>query len=183
MTPPPTPEEVEEAKARVVLFVSVLRGDRKYVPKLAPALETLLTTIQTQASEIEGLKAESADLTKALTGLTCGGSEFFVRKGERFMADIPACVAWVRRSKQGALKRTVEAVKAQRALQSALDEALKALRVARDFAELEIENRGVAGGEMTDYQDEAQMAFDACDAVNYANRARSHLTNREGGEG
>ena len=30
----------------------------------------------------------------------CGGSEFFVRKGRRYVADIPACVAWVRRARE-----------------------------------------------------------------------------------
>lgn len=50
-------------------------------------------------------------------------------------------------------------------LKSALQEARAALRLARDFAEQEIECRGYAGGEMTDYQDEAQRVFDACDAV------------------
>lgn len=48
---------------------------------------------------------------------------------------------------------------------SALQEEREALRLARDFAEQEIECRGYAGGEKTDYQDEAQKVFDACDAV------------------
>lgn len=46
-----------------------------------------------------------------------------------------------------------------------LEQMREALRLARDFAEQEIECRGYAGGEMTDYQDEAQQVFDACDAV------------------
>lgn len=58
------------------------------------------------ASEtIESLVAESAALTKALTGLTCGGSEFFIRKGDRFVADIDACVAWVKRRDTAAHER------------------------------------------------------------------------------
>ncbi len=60
-----------------------------------------------------------------------------------------------------------------RTLLSALQEAREALRLARDFAEQEIECRGYAGGEMTDYQDEAQKAFDACDAMLSAIEARA----------
>lgn len=54
---------------------------------------------------VESLVAENAALTKALTGLTCGGSEFFVRKGDRYVADIDACVAWVRRRDSNAHER------------------------------------------------------------------------------
>lgn len=54
---------------------------------------------------IAELEAESAELTKALTGLTCGGSEFFLRKGNRYVADIPACVAWVERRDRDAHNR------------------------------------------------------------------------------
>lgn len=56
------------------------------------------------------LEAENEALTKALTGLTCGGSEFFSRKGDRYVADIAACVAWVRRNKTEAHRRTVDAL-------------------------------------------------------------------------
>ena len=73
-----------------------------------------------QADRIAALEEEVADLTKALTGLTCGGSEFFIRRGERFVADIPACVEWVRRSKQDAHRRTVDAALATREAKAAL---------------------------------------------------------------
>jgi len=59
----------------------------------------------TSILDIEALIQESADLTKALTGLTCGGSEFFIRKGDRYVADIDACVAWVRRRDSNAHER------------------------------------------------------------------------------
>lgn len=52
-----------------------------------------------------------------------------------------------------------------RRILAAIEQMREALRLARDFAEQEIECRGYAGGEMTDYQDEAQQVFDACDAV------------------
>lgn len=66
------------------------------------------------------LLGEIAALTKALTGLTCGGSEFFTRKGERYVADIEACVAWVRRCKEDAHKRTVDAILARKAAEQKL---------------------------------------------------------------
>ena len=63
------------------------------------------------------------------------------------------------------LHRAREAQARAEKAEASLVEAMGALRVARDFAELEIENRGYAGGEMTDYQDEAQKVFDDCDAI------------------
>lgn len=79
----PTPQELEEAKARIA-----------------------------------ALEAESAELTKALTGLTCGGSEFFVRRGDRYVADIDACVSWVLRTKQDAHRRALDAIKARQVAES-----------------------------------------------------------------
>lgn len=72
------------------------------------------------------LEAESAELTKALTGLTCGGSEFFLRKGTRYVADIPACVAWIERRDRDAHNRYLaERQKASAAPE--MKEALEAL--------------------------------------------------------
>lgn len=65
-------------------------------------------------ARIAALEAESAELTKALTGLTCGGSEFFIRRGKRYVADIDACVTWVLRAKQDAHRRALDAIKARR---------------------------------------------------------------------
>lgn len=116
-----TSEAVEEASEVIGRYVALSRTGKH-------ALEALLTALQAKEEENAGLVAESADLTKALTGLTCGGSEFFVRKGERFVADIAACVAWVRRTKEDAHNRTVAAIKAEKAAQSALAEAMGALK-------------------------------------------------------
>lgn len=65
----------------------------------------------TDLSELEKLARENEALTKALTGLTCGGSEFFVRKGERYVADIDACVSWVRRARMDAQRLAVKAIR------------------------------------------------------------------------
>ena len=70
-------------------------------------------------AEVEALKAESAELTRALTGLTCGGSEFFIRKGGRYVADIKACVDWVRRRDRDAHNRFIDATLKLRALEAA----------------------------------------------------------------
>lgn len=96
----------------------------------------LLTNNLVEAEkEILRLKDENAELTKALTGLTCGGSEFFVRKGDRYVADIDACVSWVRRAKEDAHRRALDAIKARQAsvvenekLRAALEEAVGAWR-------------------------------------------------------
>jgi len=67
------------------------------------------------ADTIADLLAENAALTKALTGLTCGGSEFFIRKGDRYVADIPACVGYVQRAREAAHRRWLDAARAAKA--------------------------------------------------------------------
>jgi len=98
MTQRPTPQQLEEAKAWAehMLGSEVLDARED-----DPHLENLL-------GGIKALEAESAELTKALTGLTCGGSEFFVRRGKRYVADIDACVSWVLRVKQDAHRRALQ---------------------------------------------------------------------------
>lgn len=84
-----------------------------------------------------------------------------------------------------AIKDKLEALEARaEKAEASLVEAMGALRVARDFAELEIESRGYAGGEMTDYQDEAQKVFDDCDAIiRRASDVHSRLLEGVSGEG
>lgn len=64
---------------------------------------------------IETLEQEVQDLTKALTGLTCNGSEFFVRRhdfygGSRYVADIYACVEYIRRSRENLFNTMKDAI-------------------------------------------------------------------------
>lgn len=75
------------------------------------------------SAENAALLDEIGALTKALTGLTCGGSEFFIRKGDRYLADIPACIAWVRRGREDSHKNLVRALSERNAARSALSEA------------------------------------------------------------
>jgi hypothetical protein len=106
------------------------------------------------SAQIKAREAEIDALTKALTGLTCGGSEFYIRKGERFVADIPACVAWVRRAKLDAHRRSVEAIKGQKKAEAqikARDERIAALEEIVSLADELINggglvNRGVDRG-------------------------------------
>ena len=74
------------------------------------------------ATENAALRAECAALTKALTGLTSNGSEFFVRRGDRYTADIAACVAWVRKARAGSHRRAMDATKDAAQLRQALKE-------------------------------------------------------------
>lgn len=90
-------------------------------------------TAASAQARIAELEAENEALTKALTGLTCGGSEFFTRKGDRYVADIKACVDWVRRAKNDAHRRSVVAIKRATAAEARADKLLDALR-AVDYA-------------------------------------------------
>jgi len=96
----------------------------------ADAISSLLAQLRAVGEERDEALKESAELTKALTGLTCGGSEFFVRKGERYVADIPACVNWVRRSKEDAHRRTVDAITARNASKEQVRVLLGAIQQA-----------------------------------------------------
>lgn len=78
-------------------------------------------TILKLIAENRALRGESEALTKALTGLTCGGSEFFNRVGGRYVADIAACVGWVRRNKTEAHRRTVDAMLENKRLRDTLE--------------------------------------------------------------
>ena len=84
-------------------------------------------SITSLIEKLEGAEAKNAELlaevealTKALTGLTCGGSEFFIRKGDRYVADIKACLDWVRRAKNDAHRRSVVAIKRAQVAENAL---------------------------------------------------------------
>ena len=70
-----------------------------------------------------------------------------------------------------------EAADALDAQQARIAELEAVLTLARDFAETEVEMRGAAGSDMSDYQNEAQEVVDAID------QALSSQGRREGGEG
>ncbi|MCJ2009762.1 hypothetical protein, partial [Methylobacterium sp. J-092] len=61
--------------------------------KFGQAILDRITAAEARAEEAE---KDRTALTKALTGLTWGGSEFFTRRGEDFIANAKACVENVR---------------------------------------------------------------------------------------
>jgi hypothetical protein len=138
----------------------------------------------------EALK-ECADLTKALTGLTRQGSEFFVRKGDRFTADIPACIADVRRRYEAEHAHVLSALRTgdkerARALSSEAreKEMVEALEASRGIEPLLIEL-----GDCLDEERPALMRqYRAIEkqvksALKSAKRARTVLTKHRMGDG
>lgn len=78
----------------------------------------------------DDLKTYAHELQKALTGLSGGGSEMFVKHGDDFRADIDACVARVRRRYDNAHTRLVETVHQRDAALSVNKQLLEALEEA-----------------------------------------------------
>lgn len=68
---------------------------------------TLPDRVAALAAAREEAEQDAHELTKALTGLVGGGSEMFVRKRERFLADIPHCVGRLRERSQNAEQRAL----------------------------------------------------------------------------
>lgn len=97
------------------------------VPLTAEMARALADLYLDMKAERDALILESAELTKALTNLTCGGSEFFIRKNGRYVADIPACVDWVRRRDTSAHEHIVREVRRTKAAEAALARLLAAL--------------------------------------------------------
>ncbi|WP_293380000.1 hypothetical protein, partial [Phenylobacterium sp. SCN 70-31] len=81
-------------------------------------------------------------LTRALTGLTSGGSEFFVRCGERFVADTDSCLAYIKAARDGRLATLKAAIAAKQKAQAEAD-ALRAEneRLRAENAELAAANQ------------------------------------------
>lgn len=94
--------------------------------------EAKAEALQSQLSEREG---EVAELTKALTGLTCGGSEFFSRKGERFVADIKACVDYISRLRTSQHETICKEIRARREAEARANTAETALRAMGEAVE------------------------------------------------
>jgi hypothetical protein len=88
----------------------------------ADTITDLRANLAAAEGERDALLAESHELTKALTGLTCGGSEFFIRKGDRYIADIKACVDYVRRRDTDAHSHIVRAITGRQAAEADRDQ-------------------------------------------------------------
>lgn len=92
------------------------------------------------------LLAENAELTKALTNLTRGGSEYFIRKGDRYVADIPMCVECVRTTRNDAHRRTVNALLDLKAAKDHIAKLESIVTLARELVTTGMVNRGMDRG-------------------------------------
>jgi hypothetical protein len=83
-------------------------------------------------AERDELRTYAHEATKAITGLTIGGSEYFGKKiGEIYTADLPLCVQRIRDRDERSHARLLKAVAERKAAERERDEALSAL-AARD---------------------------------------------------
>lgn len=99
--------------AKVEGFTTLSEAASRVVAGLEAQWQERALAAEAEAEEAWGYVHE---LTKALTNLTCGGSEFFIRRRGRYIADAKACVEWVRRRDSNAHQRIVEAItRAQKA--------------------------------------------------------------------
>jgi hypothetical protein len=73
--------------------------------------------------QAERVELHARAMTKALTGLTANGSEFFVRIGESYYADIDACVTYIRERQTIAHTALAEAIKERKAALSRAEQA------------------------------------------------------------
>lgn len=85
--------------------------------------------IEELEAERDRLRDYASAASKALTGLTPGGSEYFSGKiGDLYVADIPLCVAHIRKRYETAMTHLVKATAAE----AALEKAKEALRWYED---------------------------------------------------
>lgn len=79
----------------------------------------------------DSLEHYAHQLQVALTGLTRQGSEFFVRHGHGYRADVMACVQDVRRRQEASDRRAMKALKDRKVLLDALQTAQAVLNEFR----------------------------------------------------
>lgn len=138
--PPPTPEEVEEAVADTATLAAWMCG-RISRPKNDPPfpvharnLDRLLTTIQTQASEIEGLKEERRKVIERIPIDYLKRHDAPGATAPTAALDLPGAMKSYADDRWTLIERFSEAKSQVQALQSALDEALEVLKVFRTVA-------------------------------------------------
>lgn len=129
--------------------------DRAEVPAFAGGKWlTLAERVEALIASREEAERDAHELTKALTGLTVGGSEFFIRKRGRYLADIPACVQHIRERDQRNHRMIVDATVRAKAAETRGSDLLAALqetwRVLRAAGTLNL-TRGVELGQTSWY--------------------------------
>lgn len=87
-------------------------GTSCFAPNVAVALAAELSRLSALVAELE---TYARDSTKAITGLTSGGSEFFGKRiGDIYTADLPYCVDHIRDHRRRLSDRLIESDKARR---------------------------------------------------------------------
>ena len=92
--------------------------------------------VAARASEAEAAWGYVNELTKALTHITGGGSEFFIRRHGHYMADTRACIERVRLRDKNAHERIVELTYQLKAAGSAPDQCARPASHAAPGADL-----------------------------------------------
>jgi len=129
-------------------------------------------TIAAKDAEIAVLVAESADLTRALTSLTHGGSEFFTTKGERYVADIKACVDNVRQRISYRRDRLIDLMRSGRAKDAEI-ERLRAEIARKDEALAPFADDAAQWDESPDCDDDHPIGWDSQLTIGDLRRARA----------
>lgn len=120
----------------VIMSQTAARDCGRRIRTILEALATQTTRAEAaerKLAEAEDVQPYALELQRALTGLTRGGSEYFVRHGDGFRADIPRCVADVQQRFTDAHRRAVEAIRQRQAAEAKLAEARE---VIAPFAKL-----------------------------------------------
>ena len=136
-----------------------------------------MTKTLTKATELDELREYAREATKAITGLTAGGSEYFGKRiGDIYTADLPFCVGRIRERFEREAEWTRKSIAARQAAEVKLPELLAALKSV---------NRIIADGAMTGFNwkegDWADRLFESQQATSRAlalAEGRASLTER-----
>lgn len=114
-----TDEEVEALKAGLAKVLaagyrgySIAEGNKVFFDFRFDAIRRLLARLEQAEARVGELEDYAREATKAITGLTVGGSEFFGKRiGEIYTADLPYCVEHIRDRDRRNHERLVAALK------------------------------------------------------------------------
>ena len=91
-----------------------------------------MTKTLTKATELDELREYAREATKAITGLTAGGSEYFGKRiGDIYTADLPFCVGRIRERFEREADWTRKSMSARKSAEAKLAALVAALLEAR----------------------------------------------------
>lgn len=102
------------------------------VDAIAQALTAAQDKIKQVEAELAAERAYTAEATKAITNLTGGGSENFIRRGDRYLADLPFCVQRIRDRFTSYHEMLLKAVCERKAAEAAAQDKIKQVEGERD---------------------------------------------------